>query len=573
MRIRAALAASTALAVAAYGLVGAAAQDITGDPYYGSVNLVDGFVPDPHSIHVGAGGSNDASALGGGCVGMVGGPPDYNLNYTAGSSTLYISAASNNDVSLVINAPSGSWHCDDDSGTGLNAGVTFAKAQSGLYNIWVGRFGDGDIVDSTLHISELAYYDTLVDGASGGGSAIDAGADPTYGNATLTAGFLPDPHTVSVVPGGPFSTSSVNNSCAGQVAAAPDFDLYYTAGSGPLYVAANSSADTTLLINTPSGEWVCDDDSGPGLNPLVTFDAPEDGLYDIWVGRFGEASGEAMLTISEVDNSGAANINPSASPTYGSTELSGGFVPDPHTVSIVPGGPYAAADVNASCTGMVAGSPDFDLYFTPGSAPLYISAGSSGDTTLLINTPSGDWICDDDSGEGLNPGVTFNTPEAGLYDIWVGSFNGTTAEATLSISEVGYYGTNGAAAATVDFSATPYFGAVDLASGFVPDPYTVSLTPGGNVDASSVEPGCAGQIGSAPDFNLTYSAGGLPLYISTTADQDTTLVINTPDGSWSCDDDSGPGLNALVTFGKPQAGLYNIWVGRFGGAEIGRAHV
>ena len=58
--------------------------------------------------------------------------------------------------------------------------------------------------------------------------------------------------------------------------------------------------DTTLVINTPSGEWICDDDSSTGVNPGVGFKAPEEGLYDIWVGRYeGGASGTATLNISE----------------------------------------------------------------------------------------------------------------------------------------------------------------------------------------------------------------------------------------------------------------------------------
>jgi len=569
MRLRAALAASTALAIAVYGLVGAAAQDMSGDPYYGSVSLDAGFLPDPYSTHIGAGGNNDASALGSGCVGMIGGPPDYNLNFTSNGSVLYVSAASDGDVSLVVNAPDGAWYCDDDSGTGLNAGLTFAKAQSGLYNIWVGRFGDTELVDATLHISEYGYQDGLVDETSNAASAINPAGAPTYGSVELLAGFLPDPHAVSVVPGGPHAASDVSSSCAGRVAADPDFDLHYTAGSGPLHISANSSVDTTLLINLPNGEWVCDDDSGEGLNPAITFDTPQSGLYDIWVGQFGEASGDATLNISEVSIGAGTEIDPGAAPTYGNVELTGGFVPDPHTVSVISGGPHSAANVHVGCAGTVAAAPDFDLYFTGGSSPLYISAGSATDTTLLINTPSGAWVCDDDSGEGLNPGITFETPEDGLYDIWVGSFGGASGDATLNISEVGFYGVNGDSEvnATLDISGDPYFGSANLTEGFIPDPHTVSLTPGGNVNASSAAIGCAGRIGSSPDFNLVYTAGRSPLYISTSASLDTTLVVNAPDGSWICDDDSGAGLNAGITLKSPQSGLYNIWVGRFGGVE------
>ncbi|MBX9728860.1 MAG: hypothetical protein K2X31_08135, partial [Sphingopyxis sp.] len=68
-----------------------------------------------------------------------------------------------------------------------------------------------------------------------------------------------------------------------------------------------------------------------------------------------------------------------------------------------------------------------------------------------------------------------------------------------------------------------------------------------------------------PDFEVTYSAGSLPLIFRTQSARDTTLVINGPDGAWYCDDDGGDGLNAYVRFDKPNSGTYDIWVGTYGG--------
>ncbi|HBH91284.1 MAG TPA: peptidase S1 [Hyphomonadaceae bacterium] len=115
-----------------------------------------------------------------------------------------------------------------------------------------------------------------------------------------------------------------------------------------------------------------------------------------------------------------------------------------------------------------------------------------------------------------------------------------------------------------DFSLDPTFGSVDLQSGFEPDPYNIELTSGGGIDAEVV--GCAGMIATAPDFRLNYAASDvLPLIISTMSSDDTTLVINQPDGSWICDDDSGENFNASVTMEAPMTGQYDIWVGSFFG--------
>ncbi|HAJ03763.1 MAG TPA: peptidase S1, partial [Brevundimonas sp.] len=75
-----------------------------------------------------------------------------------------------------------------------------------------------------------------------------------------------------------------------------------------------------------------------------------------------------------------------------------------------------------------------------------------------------------------------------------------------------------------------------------------------------------GNIGDAPDFRLSFSGNGaMPLFIRTISGSDTTLIINGPDGQWYCDDDSFGDGDAQVRFGRPQSGVYDIWVGSFDG--------
>lgn len=131
-------------------------------------------------------------------------------------------------------------------------------------------------------------------------------APPTYGEVRLTAGFENDPYTVNLTAGGPLSSQAeLGAACPGYVASAPDFDLYWTAGSGalPLVISANSQADTTLVVRTPTGEWLCEDDGGfSGFNPGMRIDNPMSGLYDIWVGTYGPNPAPAVLAISEVSS-------------------------------------------------------------------------------------------------------------------------------------------------------------------------------------------------------------------------------------------------------------------------------
>jgi len=279
------------------------AQNWQADPSYGSVRLSSGFLPDPYTVDVLAGGSVSAYGLGNGTAGNIANAPDVNLYYTSGSFTLYIYVVSDSDTTLVINTPNGQYVGNDDA-NGFNPMVVFSSPQSGLYNIWVGTYGSS-MASSTLYISEIPPSGSSSSGgstSSGGGP--DWSANPTYGSVSLSAGFLPDPNTYSISAGGSNYAGSLCMSCAGYVATAPDLDLYYTAGSFPLYIYVQSNADTTLLIRGPNGQWYGSDDV-IGANPMVVFNPPQSGLYDIWVGTFSSGSYQnSTLYISEIDPRG-----------------------------------------------------------------------------------------------------------------------------------------------------------------------------------------------------------------------------------------------------------------------------
>lgn len=137
---------------------------------------------------------------------------------------------------------------------------------------------------------------------SGVALAQDFSQNPTYGTLNLSAGFRPDPQTVNVQSGGNINAQNLSSACRGFIANAPDVRLNYQAGQFQLMISADSSADTTLVINGPDGSWYCDDDGGNnGLNPLIQFNNPQSGQYDIWIGTYGSATLQpAQLYISEI---------------------------------------------------------------------------------------------------------------------------------------------------------------------------------------------------------------------------------------------------------------------------------
>ena len=265
---------------------------------------------------------------------------------------------------------------------------------------------------------------------------------PTFGQVTLSAAFTPDPHSVALVAGGPISAfGALGGNCFGSIADAPDYRLNYSASGFPLIFSVLSNSDTTLVINDPSGNWICDDDSGGNLNPLVEIASPASGQYDIWVGTFGDTA-DATLNISELGDGGgqtpgAAGLDFTLPPAFGQVTLSAGFTPDPHSVALVAGGRIDAfGALGGNCSGTIAEAPDFRLNYSAGVFPLIFSVLSNSDTTLVINDPSGNWFCDDDSGGNLNPLVNLSNPLSGQYYIWVGVIGGGNPVATLNISEI-----------------------------------------------------------------------------------------------------------------------------------------
>ena len=265
----------------------------------------------------------------------------------------------------------------------------------------------------------------------------------------------------------------------------------------------------------------------------------------------------------------------SAQPYYKTLNLSAGFAEDPTAVELQAGGNNPV--FIEGCNGYInASNPDVDLNYEAGDYPLAIYVNADYDTTLLVNQPDGSWICDDDAGSGSNPALLLEDPQAGLYDIWVGTYDGQeTPEATLYFSEVlenanaelssGEVAMPGPGASGPDYSADPTYGTVDLQSGFDPDPSSNELVAGGNDQVTLT--GCNGYIlAAAPDLRVNYESGELPVSFYVTSEVDTTLVISLPDGEWACDDDTHE-RNPAVTLQSPQSGQYDIWVGTYNQGE------
>lgn len=128
-------------------------QDINLNSNYGAVTLKAGFLPDPYTKALVAGGPMQVNIAG--VPQHITKTPDFKLHYKAGNFPLIIHVQSKSDTTLLINLPDGSWVANDDGpNNGLNPLIRFAKPMSGWYTIWVGTFGK-DTANATLFITEL----------------------------------------------------------------------------------------------------------------------------------------------------------------------------------------------------------------------------------------------------------------------------------------------------------------------------------------------------------------------------------------------------------------------------------
>jgi serine protease Do len=260
-------------------------------PNYGEVSLNAGFTPDPFEQAMTSGGSVDASYLGSGCNGFATSAPDFRLRWTGTSSRLrimFMATEATRDTTIIVNAADGSWRCNDDTG-GLNPMVELANPTAGTYDIWVGSYSSGTFVPGTLRITELDLMPnaSAPDPGSSTGT-LNFSLAPTFGERTLNAGFTPDPFEQAITSGGTVNVSYLGSGCTGFATSAPDFRLRWTGTSSRLrimFIASTAGQDTTLIVNTPTATWACNDDYN-GLNPMVEFTSPAAGQYDIWIGSY-----------------------------------------------------------------------------------------------------------------------------------------------------------------------------------------------------------------------------------------------------------------------------------------------
>lgn len=300
----------------------------------------------------------------------------------------------------------------------------------------------------------------------------------------------------------------------------------------------------------------------------------------------------AEETLAEVEPVGV--FTPAADPTVATLTLGGAddFWLDPTLVSLhsgaISGTGVEASKLGRGCAGTINERPEVVLHWTEDAQveELRFFFLSMGDPAMVLVTPTGDVLCNDDLNPlVLDPYLAITNPAAGRYAIYLGSFAGKTttpgflvvtsqdlSPATLDIAQLFPRTVNPGAVGEpkpidvlqidAPVAATPAMSLTQTTT-----PVTATVVAGGDLGAYEIELGndlCTGFISAAPTYRFAWAGEAEDLVFFFEGDTDTTLVVRDPDGHFQCNDDadSAKNLNPYLDL-PPIAGQYNVWVGSF----------
>jgi len=277
---------------------------------------------------------------------------------------------------------------------------------------------------------------------------------------SLNAGFMPDPRRAAGFSGGPVHAQGVQGNCRGYIPAQPQHILTTPTGFNFLRIFATSGGDTTLMIRSTTQTWCADDTYG--ANPGIDLNALPPGRYDIYIGSYSAGTQHPyQLSITELQGvtpSGEApppppppppvdpngyqppgyrppGFRPPGRPEMGSLgalqpsfpPLFGRMMLRPRPGATVAAGGRTGGSIPGSgvrgqgiCRGYYLGAPNHVLLVPTPQEFLRIYVMSAADSTLIVQRPDGQVLCNDDT-YGFNPAVEGDF-QPGMYRIWVGSY-------------------------------------------------------------------------------------------------------------------------------------------------------
>jgi hypothetical protein len=412
-----------------------------------AIDLYGGFQPDPAAIGYAATGREEAAAWVRGCQGHVDSGPAVTVNLTDANALLHVYLVGDGAAGVLAAGPDGIHHCEAPDQFGITH-LRFGRVMPGEYLVWPLTAEPGATVSGTILVSELELETRAVAAETGlkidpsllppliTEVPLDPSAEPAFGRLALPGSGTSE-LTITLAGGVP--AADAGPGCAGDITQTrPDAVLGLDVPEPLVAISASAEPDTTLLVVTPEGEVLCNDDA-VSYHPAVAIADAQPGDYAIWVGVYSGGEGqEAVLSVGREAPEGvapdgaAATLEIDAEPAAGRHELPADGLLE---LALVLAGGVGAGEVAPGCGGEIDPSrPDAAITLMAPEPMLWFHAAAEGaDTTLIVVGPDGDPLCNDDH-DGFNPAVGVAGATPGVYAVWVGVWSGAAgASATLTV--------------------------------------------------------------------------------------------------------------------------------------------
>lgn len=269
----------------------------------------------------------------------------------------------------------------------------------------------------------------------------------------LDAGLPLDPTFVSVQAGGTVDASLLSSQCLGFINAQPIVTVKLANPVPYAGVFFMSDSDPTLVVLTPDGQLLCNDDWHQDvLDPAVELSDAPAGVYKIWAGSYAKGQlipGVLVLTTKPEVNLGVFSLGgliqrpptpkPAEQPDVAAARAAGiqGILDqaaeavefsgsEPVNASMTVSGTIPLFELglpNPACNGLVNGVPDLVFNWTGEGDQFTVFLEGDSDATLLVLREDGELLaCGDDAEDeiNINPLVTVTGATPGLYGVWVG---------------------------------------------------------------------------------------------------------------------------------------------------------
>lgn len=296
---------------------------------------------------------------------------------------------------------------------------------------------------------------SLAIATTAGSAATAAQQAPATAFITINpeAGFPLDPFIVSLQAGGPVDAGTIAKECKGFVTKNPTVSVDYRGKADILKVFFYSDGDPVLIVQTPDGKVLCNDNTNAALlDPTVTLTKPAQGRYNVWLGSAlardlipgflvftskGEVSAGDLALQSLVRRPARPGVLPLSNRlTTAATRVAEAQAAVKPAEKLTPGGGPLTAQVSATgdlpapematggvyCGGLITVAPSYAFEWSGQAKALGVMFEGDGDATLIVRTPGGQFVCGDDAAgsANLNPLVSVKDPAAGTYLVWVG---------------------------------------------------------------------------------------------------------------------------------------------------------